>query len=161
MGINHVKIKYQLGSSRINEKDEKQQFQSQRIKLESIEDKRYFKMRRSFLSQVINFSIGIFAPTEDSNGFLLPLCRARKKQDLLKLGKNLGKDSFLKRFQGARKTLQHMLVDCNNISKGGSDNVRRYLRTVGVASSMYGITKVFKELQEQSDDLVEYTKIIH
>ena len=69
-GINHVKDKYQGGSSRINKNYEKLQLQSQRIKLESIEGKRYFKMRRSFLSQVINFSIGIFALTEDSNGVL-------------------------------------------------------------------------------------------
>lgn len=70
LGINHVKNKYQGGSSRINKNYEKLQLQSQRIKLESIEGKRYFKMRRSFLSQVINFSIGIFALTEDSNGVL-------------------------------------------------------------------------------------------
>ena len=47
-GINHVKNKYQGGSSKINEKNEKLQLQSQRIKLESVEGKRYFKVRRSF-----------------------------------------------------------------------------------------------------------------
>ena len=63
-GINHVKNKYQGGSSKINEKNEKLQLQSQRIKLESVEGKRYFKVRRSF-------SIGIHSPTEDSNGVLV------------------------------------------------------------------------------------------
>ena len=75
---------------------------------------RYFKMRRSFLSRIIVFSIGILAPTV--------LCRTRKKQNLL---------TSLKRIQEARKILQHMFVDYNNISKGGGDNVRSYLGTVG------------------------------
>ena len=71
--------------------------------------------------------------------FLLPLCRARKKQHLL---------TYLKRFQEARKTFQNILVDYNNISKGIGGNVRSYLEIVGVATLMYGITKVVKELQE-------------
>lgn len=54
-----------------------------------------------------------------------------------------------------------MLVDYNNISKGDSDNVRRYIETVGVAPSLYRITKVLKELQDQENDLVEYTESMH
>ena len=49
-------------------------------------------------------------------------------------------------------------MDYTNISKGGGDNVRSYLETVCVATSMYGITNVLKELQEQADDIVEYTE---
>ena len=79
----------------------------------------------------------------------LPLCRTRKKEHLL---------TSLKRFQEARKTLQIILVDYTSISKGGGDNIRSYLGTVCVATSMYGITKVLKELQEQADDIAEYTE---
>ena len=63
----------------------------------------------------------------------LPLCRTRKKE--------------------------HLLTSLNtSISKGGGDNIRSYLGTVCVATSMYGITKVLKELQEQADDIAEYTE---
>ena len=70
-GINHVKNKYQGGSSKINEKNEKLQLQSQRIKLESVEGKRYLRCDDLFLLRVIIFSIGILSPTEDSNGVLV------------------------------------------------------------------------------------------
>ena len=119
-GINHVKDKYQGGSSRINEKNEKLQFQSQRTKLESIEGERYFNIRRYFLSQVIIFSIGILAPTEDSNRVLATIMSGQEEKKPFKLGEKLGKDTSLKRFQEERKTLQTILVDYNNISKGES-----------------------------------------
>jgi hypothetical protein len=41
---------------------------------------------------------------------------------------------------------------------GGGDNVRRYLGTVGFTSSLYGISKVLKELQDEADDIVKYTE---
>ena len=51
-----------------------------------------------------------------------------------------------------------IITYASGINKGSGDNVRSYLGTVGVATLMYGITKVLKELQEQADDIVEYTE---
>ena len=37
----------------------------------------------------------------------------------------------------------------------------RYFGIVSVDPSIYGITKVLKELQEQADNIVEYTKNVN
>jgi hypothetical protein len=51
-----------------------------------------------------------------------------------------------------------LIDNYDSISKEGGDNVRRYLGTVGTTSSLYGITKVLRELQGEANDIVEYTE---
>jgi hypothetical protein len=64
-----------------------------------------------------------------------------------------------KRFQLARKDMQYLLDNYSDITqKGGGDAVRNYLGTQGVTSNMYGIQKVLKLLQQESEDIVEYTE---
>lgn len=62
------------------------------------------------------------------------------------------------RFEDARKSVDDLLSNYVKISKGGGDNIRRYLGTVGTTSSLYGIKPVFKLLQDSSDDIVEFTE---
>jgi len=77
---------------------------------------------------------------------------------LFKPGRSLEKAEAFERFQLARADLVKLLEDYDSISQGGGDAVRRYLGTVGVTSRLYGITKVLKALQEEADDIVEYTE---
>jgi Asp-tRNA(Asn)/Glu-tRNA(Gln) amidotransferase C subunit len=58
----------------------------------------------------------------------------------------------------ARKSLAELVDKYDEIAKGGGDNVRRYLGTVGVTSGLYGINRVLKTLQEEAKDIVEYTE---
>lgn len=77
---------------------------------------------------------------------------------VFKAGQSLGVEDAKARFVEARRVLQELLDNYDEVQKGGGDSVRRYLGTVGTASAMYGISKVMKELQEQADDIVEYTE---
>ena len=81
------------------------------------------------------------------------------EQKVFKAGEPMGVTDALERFQSARKDLQYLIDNYDEIvANGGGDNVRRYLGTVGVTSALYGISKVMKELQEEADDIVEYTE---
>ena len=60
------------------------------------------------------------------------------------------------RFALARKEIQHLLENYDEIKKGGGDEVRRWLGTVGVDHPTYGITRVIKDLRETVEDIVEY-----
>lgn len=73
-------------------------------------------------------------------------------------GQALGKEKSLERFKMARADLNYLLENYDYITKGGGDNVRRYLGTVGINSGMYGISKVLRELQGEADNIVEYTE---
>lgn len=73
-------------------------------------------------------------------------------------GQAMGIPEARARFQEARKSLDYLVDHYDEISAGGGDNVRRYLGTVGTTSALYGISKVLKELQEEADDIVEYTE---
>lgn len=74
-------------------------------------------------------------------------------------GAKLSPDDAKKRFLLARTDMCYLLDHYSEISSaGGGDAVRRYLGTVGVTSGMYGILKVLKILQEEADDIVEYTE---
>lgn len=79
------------------------------------------------------------------------------KQDVFKVGEALGVDASKKRLVQAQASLTYLLDNYEEISKGGGDNVRRYLGTVGTSSGMYGISKVLKELQDEASDMVSYT----
>ncbi|GMI45807.1 hypothetical protein TrCOL_g10951 [Triparma columacea] len=63
-----------------------------------------------------------------------------------------------KRFQEARTSINYLLQNYDTICEGGGDNIRRYLGTVGTSSPLYGIKSVFKYLQEESEDIVEFTE---
>ena len=73
-------------------------------------------------------------------------------------GTKLSVEDGKKRFSLARKEVQYLLDNYDDICQGGGDAVRRYLGTVGVASNMYGITKVVKDLRDEAEDLVEFTE---
>jgi hypothetical protein len=73
-------------------------------------------------------------------------------------GTKLSVEDGRKRFSLARKEVQYLLDNYDEICQGGGDAVRRYLGTVGVASNMYGITKVVKDLRDEAEDLVEFTE---
>ena len=80
------------------------------------------------------------------------------KEKVFEVGVAMGVEEAKARFQEARKTLNYMIDNYDDISKEGGDNVRRYLGTVGTTSALYGITKVMKELQDEADDVVQYTE---
>jgi hypothetical protein len=82
----------------------------------------------------------------------------KPEQNVFKVGEALGAVSAKARFREARKTLDYLIENYEVISKEGGDNVRRYLGTVGTTSALYGITKVLKELQDEAEDIVEYTE---
>jgi hypothetical protein len=72
-------------------------------------------------------------------------------------GQVLSTQEAKQRFVLARQDVRYLLENYADICKGKGDAVRRYLGTVGVTSGMYGISKVLKDLQDQADDIVEYT----
>ena len=75
------------------------------------------------------------------------------------IGQDMSLDDAKDRFRLAKQDLTYLLEHFDGvIAQGGGDNVRRYLGTVGVSSGMYGITKVMKRLQEEAEDIVEYTE---
>lgn len=80
-------------------------------------------------------------------------------QEVFKPGVSMGTAEALARFQQAQNDLQYLIIHFDEIvANGGGDNVRRYLGTVGFTSSLYGISKVLKELQIEAEDIVEYTE---
>jgi len=80
------------------------------------------------------------------------------KEKVFQVGETMGVEEAKARFQKARQTLNELLANYEEISKGGGDAVRRYLGTVGTTSALYGITRVMKDLQSECDDIVEYTE---
>jgi len=73
-------------------------------------------------------------------------------------GQTIGPIEAKKRFQLAIQDIDELIENYPTISKSGGDNVRLYLGTVGVKSHMYGITKILKELQEEAEDVIEFTE---
>jgi len=71
----------------------------------------------------------------------------------------LSKKDAVSRFKNARVEINYLLDNYDSVvGGGGGDNVRRYLGTVGTTSSLFGIRKVMKVLQEDANDIVEYTE---
>lgn len=95
---------------------------------------------------------------QTTTSFLLLSTPALADDDVFTAGKPLGLVEAKKRFIVARESLDYLVDHYDEISKGGGDNVRRFLGTVGTSSGLYGITKVLKELQEEAKDIVEYTE---
>jgi len=79
-------------------------------------------------------------------------------QKVFKVGEKLGVEASKARFLEAQQSLNYLVENYDEVAKGGGDNVRRYLGTVGTTSGMYGISKVLKGLQEEASDMVTYTE---
>jgi len=109
--------------------------------------------RRQYLQATI-FGVTTF-PLAAANAVMRSDSEGAK---VFKAGEAMGIEGAKTRFVQARKDLQYLLDNYDEIQKGGGDNIRRYLGTVGVTSAMYGISKVMKELQEEANDIVEYTE---
>lgn len=82
-------------------------------------------------------------------------------QQVFEAGKSLTPDQARARFKEGQKSLDELIANYNEICDGGGDNVRRYLGTVGTTSGLYGVSKVMKILQEEADDIVEYTETMN
>lgn len=80
------------------------------------------------------------------------------KQTVFKEGQSLTTEAAKARFQEAQTSLNSLLQNYDAIAANGGDNVRRYLGTVGTTSGLYGIQKVLRTLQEEANDIVEYTE---
>jgi len=79
-------------------------------------------------------------------------------QDVFKTGQSLSTDEAKSRFKEGRKSLKYLLDNYDKVVEGGGDNVRRYLGTVGTTSGLWGIGKVMRSLQDEADDIVDYTE---
>lgn len=89
----------------------------------------------------------------------MQLSWSRRMKKVFKAGQAMGTEEALAHFQQAQKDLDYLITHFDDVvASGGGDNVRRYLGTVGFTSSLYGISKVLKELQDEAEDIVEYTE---
>jgi hypothetical protein len=82
-------------------------------------------------------------------------------QKVFEVGKDLTPEQAKERLLEGQKSLGYLLDHFDEICAGGGDNVRRYLGTVGMSSGLFGIQKVMKLLQEEADDIVEYTETMN
>jgi hypothetical protein len=119
--------------------------------------------RRNFLQVLPPILLG------QSSVLLLSLGNEKKnanavmadKQEVFQIGKDLTPEQAKERLKEGIKSLDYLLKHYEEICEGGGDNVRRYLGTVGTSSGMYGIIKVMKVLQNEADDIVEYTETMN
>jgi hypothetical protein len=116
-----------------------------------------FMDRRMFVSATVGAIVAtttaapLSASAAAPNGF-------SENVEVFQPGSKLSVDDAKKRFLVAQRDANYLLEHYSEIAKGGGDAVRNYLGTQGVKSGMYGITKVLKLLQEEADDIVEYTE---
>ena len=106
--------------------------------------------RRQFMTTALTVGGSVFAP-------LAPSASAASETNVFS-DKNFSVEDAKKRFRDARTDLRFLQDNYSEISKNGGDAVRNYLGTQGINSNMYGIQKVLKLLQTESDDIVEYTE---
>mmetsp|Transcript_20540 Transcript_20540/g.37325 ORF Transcript_20540/g.37325 Transcript_20540/m.37325 type:complete len:229 (-) Transcript_20540:340-1026(-) len=112
--------------------------------------------RRSMLVSGGGYIASLFIPQSASAHAVVMVSSDEK---VFKAGQAMGTVEALARFQQAQKDLDYLITHFDDVvASGGGDNVRRYLGTVGFTSSLYGISKVLKELQDEADDIVEYTE---
>jgi len=114
--------------------------------------------RRRFLSQIpVLAAATIISPALVVGGWQPPANAAAAAAEVF-TGK-LTVDQAKQRFQLARADLQYLQDHYTEIiNTGGGDGVRNYLGTQGVSSNLFGIQKVLKMLQQEADDIVEYTE---
>lgn len=83
-------------------------------------------------------------------------------QKVFVAGKELTIEQAKERIVKGQESLVYLIDHFEEIvDGGGGDNVRRYLGTVGTTSGMYGISRVMKQLQDEADDIVEYTETMN
>jgi len=111
--------------------------------------------RRAVLSNL--FFLGITASTAAPAHSTL-MDKSIPQTKTFKVGEKLTTAEAKQRFVSAMTEVDELITNYDTISKNGGDAVRRYLGTVGVEKSMYGITKVVKDLREEADDIVEFTE---
>ena len=91
--------------------------------------------RRSLLFQKLPALLVAGLPASKTNAVM------QSSQDVFKVGKDLDEDQAIARFKEGQKSLQYLLDNYDQVCKGGGDNVRRYLGTVGTTSGLWGIGK--------------------
>ena len=116
------------------------------------------KDRRQILAQLGTSSVALVAACSSPAYATVTEVSEEAQAGVFKPGQKLSTEDAKKRFILARQDVKYLLDNYPEVSKGGGDAVRRYLGTVGVTSGMYGISKVLKKLQEEADDIVEYTE---
>eukprot|EP00586_Coscinodiscus_wailesii_P019436 CAMPEP_0172500228 /NCGR_PEP_ID=MMETSP1066-20121228/135999_1 /TAXON_ID=671091 /ORGANISM="Coscinodiscus wailesii, Strain CCMP2513" /LENGTH=243 /DNA_ID=CAMNT_0013274357 /DNA_START=114 /DNA_END=845 /DNA_ORIENTATION=+ len=64
------------------------------------------------------------------------------------------------KFREGYKTINYLIANYDEICDGGGDNVRRYLGTIvsNPPSSLVGIGKAMKALEDRADDYIEYVE---
>ncbi len=113
--------------------------------------------RREFFRDVAIALVATSATTIQS-----PANAAMKSdQTVFKAGQELTIDEAKARFREGQTSLVYLLNNYDEICEGGGDNIRRYLGTVGTSSGLYGIAKVMKVLQQEAEDIVEYTEVMN
>ena len=113
--------------------------------------------RREFFRDVAITLVATSATTIQS-----PANAAMKSdQTVFKAGQELTIDDAKARFREGQVSLDYLLKNYDEICEGGGDNIRRYLGTVGTSSGLYGIAKVMKALQQEAEDIVEYTEVMN
>lgn len=85
----------------------------------------------------------------------------QSNQEVFKVGKDLSPEQAKQRVKDAIASLEYLLNNYDQICEGGGDNIRRYLGTVGTTSGVYGIIKTMKILQNEADDIVEFTETMN
>ncbi len=121
--------------------------------------------RRTFVKQLflpaaafgMSAATGVLSPVLPAGATLMDTNNIDEVKTF-KPGEKMTIEEAKDRFKLAVQDVDELLANYSEISKGGGDNVRRYLGTVGVKSHMYGITKVLKELREEADDIIEFTE---
>jgi hypothetical protein len=113
--------------------------------------------RRRFLQTAFVAAAASLLPSSPSLGVIMDNTSDEAK--VFTAGQAIGSKEAKARFLKAKADLKYLVDHYDDIVKsGGGDGVRRYLGTVGVTSNMYGISKVLKELQQDADDIVEFTE---
>jgi hypothetical protein len=114
----------------------------------------YCVQSRKEFHEIITGVLASVSCVETANAVMMK----RPEVNVFEVGVLLSADVSKARFEDARKTLYYLVDNFDEISKGGGDNVRRYLGTVGTSSALYGIDRVMKGLQDKADDIVQYTE---
>ena len=115
--------------------------------------------RRIFVDMVAPLSIILVVQGKNTNN--VASAAMENSQKVFVAGKELTTEQAKERILKGQESLVYLIDHFEEIADGGGDNVRRYLGTVGTTSGMYGISKAMKQLQNEADDIVEYTETMN